>query len=255
MKVELDALALNNTWSSVDLPSGKTPIGCKWVYKIKYHADGSIERHKARLLAKGYTQLEGVDYFETFSPVAKLTTVRVLLALAAAKDWFLEQLDVNNAFLHGDLSEEVYMTLPPGLSSSTSDLSNNVCRLHKSLYGLKQASRQWNHKLTHTLLSLGYKQSSADHSLFIKSKATCFTALLVYVDDIVLTGNDMSEITFVKSVLDQKFRIKDLGALRFFLGLEIARSSRGIVLNQRKYTLDMLDDSCLIAAKTILHSL
>jgi hypothetical protein len=136
-RAELDALTLNKTWSLVDLLAGKTPIGCRWLYKTKYHADGTTERHKARLVAKGFTQLEGVDYFETFSPVAKLTSVRVLLALAAAKGWFLEQLDVNNAFLHGDLNEEVYMSLPPGFSFPQPVTSNKVCKLHKSLYGLK----------------------------------------------------------------------------------------------------------------------
>ena len=250
MQAELDALAMNKTWSIVDLPEGKTPIDCKWVFKTKYHADGTIERHKARLVAKGFTQLEGVDYFETFSPVAKLTTVRVLLALAASKGWFLEQLDVNNAFLHGDLHEEVYMKIPPGFSFPNSDNSSKVCRLHKSLYGLKQASRQWNHKLTTTLISdLGYSQSQADHSLFVKSSHNSFTALLVYVDDIVLAGNNMTEIASVKALLDSKFCIKDLGSLRFFLGLEVARSKEGIVLNQRKYTLELLEDSGLLASQ------
>lgn len=248
MKSELDALASTNTWSVVDLPEGKQPIGCKWVYKIKHHADGSIERYKARLVAKGYTQLEGVDYFDTFSPVAKLTTIRTLLSVAAIKDWHLEQLDVNNAFLHGDLHEEVYMDLPPGFLRPGSS-SNKVCKLHKSLYGLKQASRQWFSKLSTALISLGYSPSSADHSLFTKLHNSHFTALLVYVDDIVLTGDDLQEIQSVKQFLDSTFKIKDLGKLKYFLGLEIARSTQGIFLNQRKYALELLEDSGLLATK------
>jgi hypothetical protein len=214
MNAELFALDENKTWSVVDLPRGKTPIGCKWVYKIKYHANGSIERYKARLVAKGYHQMEGIDYFDTFSPVAKITTVRLLLALASIKGWDLEQLDVNNAFLQGDLNEEVYMSLPPGYPSITG--SNKVCKLHKSLYGLKQASRQWYSKLSSALISLGYKQSVSDHSLYTKSTNSEFTAVLVYVDDIVLAGNSSQEIQAVKHFLDQKFKIKDLGKLRYF---------------------------------------
>ncbi|MCI37589.1 retrovirus-related Pol polyprotein from transposon TNT 1-94, partial [Trifolium medium] len=118
MAIELKALEDNKTWILTDLPAGKVPIGCRWVYKVKYHANGSIERYKARLVAKGYTQQEGVDYFDTFSPVAKLTSVRLLLALVAANNWHLQQLDVNDAFLHGNLDEDVYMKLPPGVPSA-----------------------------------------------------------------------------------------------------------------------------------------
>ncbi|CAJ2632157.1 unnamed protein product [Trifolium pratense] len=253
MKEEIDALNANNTWSIVDLPKGKVPIGCKWVYRVKYHANGSIERYKARLVAKGYTQLEGVDYFDTFSPVAKLTTVKTLLALASIKGWYLEQLDVNNAFLHGDLHEEIFMSLPPGINIHNSDTgTTKVCKLQKSIYGLKQASRQWYSKLSESLISFGYLQSSSDFSLFTKFNDSSFTALLVYVDDIVLAGNDISEIKNVKSFLNDRFKIKDLGPLRYFLGLEVARNKEGILLNQRKYTLELLEDSGNLAGKSTL---
>nr|KYP73016.1 Retrovirus-related Pol polyprotein from transposon TNT 1-94 [Cajanus cajan] len=195
MMVELTALETNKTWSLVKLPPGKPIVGCRWVYKVKYKADGTLERYKARLVAQGFTQTEGVDFFETFSPVAKLTTVRFLLLIVVSNNWFLHQLDVDNAFLHGELKEEVYMRPPPGMTISDPSL---VCKLKKSLYGLKQASRQWNQKLNSALLALGYIQSSADHSLFIKKEKSSFTALLVYVDDIVLTGNSLAEINKFK---------------------------------------------------------
>ncbi|KAL4309905.1 hypothetical protein GQ457_01G055140 [Hibiscus cannabinus] len=181
MSEEISALERNNTWELVPLPEGKQAIGCKWVYKTKLKSDGSLERYKARLVAKGYTQQPGIDYLSTFSPVAKLTTIRTLLAVAASKNWILEQLDVNNAFLHGYLDEEVYMKPPPGFSFDDSHL---VCRLRKSLYGLKQASRQWNQRLTDALLQQGFKQAASDNSLFIKGQGDDFIALLIYIDDV-----------------------------------------------------------------------
>lgn len=140
MNTELSALQQNKTWTLIPLPKGHKPIGCKWVYKIKYKSDGATERYKARLVAKGYNQVEGIDYQETFSPTSKLTSLRCILTIAATKNWFTHQLDVHNAFLHGELDEIVYMEPPPGLRRQGEKL---VCRLNKSLYGLKQASRNW----------------------------------------------------------------------------------------------------------------
>ena len=138
---EMKALQKNDTWALVPLPEGKKTVGCRWVFSVKHKADGSVERYKARLVAKGYTQTYGVDYHETFSPVAKLNTVRVLISLAANLDWPLHQFDVKNAFLHGDLEEEVYMDIPLGFVSSTQ--GKVVCKLQKALYGLKQSPRAW----------------------------------------------------------------------------------------------------------------
>ncbi|KAL4027854.1 hypothetical protein IC575_011044 [Cucumis melo] len=220
MKAELEAMETNQTWSIVPLPKGKNSIGCRWVYKIKHKVDGSIERYKARLVAKGYTQQEGLDYFETFSPVAKMVTVKTLLTIAVSKEWPLVQLDVNNAFLHGELFEEVYMDLPLGYKPQYEIQGEKfVCRLHKSIYGLKQASRQWFTKFLTFLVSLGFQQSKADYFLFIRGKNDSFIALLVYVDDIIITGANALHIQELKRVLNQKFLLKDLGPLKFFLAL------------------------------------
>ena len=246
MAKEIQALEHNKTWILTSLPAGKRPIGCKWVFKIKYNADGTVERYKARLVAKGYTQKEGLDYTETFSPTAKLVTFRCLLAIASARDWPLHQLDVQNAFLHGDLDEEVYMIPPPGFDRQGGNL---VCRLQKSLYGLKQASRNWFAKLTNALREAGFVQSMADYSLFTRSNNNSFTVILVYVDDIVITGNNPQVIQSTKEFLNHRFRIKDLGLLKYFLGIEVARSRKGIFISQRKYALELLDDAGLLGAR------
>lgn len=238
MQQELDALAHNHTWDLVPLPLGKKPIGSKWVYKVKLRSDGTLERHKARLVAQGYNQKYGIDYHDTFSPVVKITTVRCLLALAAYRKWPLFQLDVNNAFLHGDLFEEVYMKIPDGLLAP----SNHVCRLNKSLYGLKQSSRQWFARLTTEMLNQGFVSSHSDSSLFLKKTSTCFTIAAIYVDDIILTGNNISDIQSLKSHLHRIFSIKDLGKLHYFLGLEVTYLNDGIALTQRKFTNELLRD-------------
>ena len=153
MDKEIEALEINDTWTLTPLPPGKTPIGCKWVYRIKYLPDGIIERYKACLVAKGFTQKLSLDYSETFSLVAKSVSIRIVLSLAAVKGWFLHQMDVNNAFLHGDLVENVYMCLAPSFHSKGE--KNLVCKLNKSLYGLKQASRQWFDKFSNTIMQMG----------------------------------------------------------------------------------------------------
>ncbi|MCH89412.1 retrovirus-related Pol polyprotein from transposon TNT 1-94, partial [Trifolium medium] len=224
------------------------PIGCRWVYKIKHHADGSIERFKARLVAKGYNQVEGLDYFDTYSPVAKMTTVRTVIALASIHHWVIHQLDVNNAFLHGDLQEDVYMSIPPGVQTTK---PHQVCKLVKSLYGLKQASRKWNEKLTSFLLQLQFTQASSDHSLFTRQTASSFIVLLVYVDDVIIAGTSLDDIQSIKHALHQSFRIKDLGPLKYFLGIEVAHSKAGISLCQRKYCLDLINDAGLMVSKPV----
>ncbi|RVW60936.1 Retrovirus-related Pol polyprotein from transposon RE1 [Vitis vinifera] len=247
---EIDALEKNGTWTITDLPVGKRPVGCKWIFTIKYKADGSVERFKARLVARGFTQSYGIDYQETFAPVAKLNTIRILLSLAVNQDWCLQQLDIKNAFLNEDLEEEVYMEIPPGFEESMA--KNQVCKLQKSLYGLKQSPRAWFDRFTKAVLKLGYKQGQADHTLFVKkSHAGKLAILIVYVDDIILSGNDMGELQNLKKYLSEEFEVKDLGNLKYFLGMEVARSRKGIVVSQRKYILDLLKETGMLGCKPI----
>ncbi|GAA0164926.1 transmembrane signal receptor [Lithospermum erythrorhizon] len=156
MNNELEALENNETWEVVDLPEGHKPIGCRWAYKIKCKQDGSIDKYKARLLAKGYNQIEDVNYFDSFTPVVKVVIVRILLAIVAAQQWNLHQMDINNAFLHGYLDEDIYMVPPEGYQKAS---LRKVCKLKRSLYGLKQASRQCNLEFTSRLLQYGFRQS------------------------------------------------------------------------------------------------
>ncbi|XP_019258757.1 PREDICTED: uncharacterized protein LOC109236973 [Nicotiana attenuata] len=207
MMKEFEALEANHTWDIVPLPPHKKAIPCKWVYKIKQKSDGSIDRYKARLVIRGDTQKEGIDYTETFSPVVKMTTIKCLLSLAIKRNWTVFQLDVNNAFLHGDLHEEVYMKIPPGLEA---------------------------------LLSRGYCSSKNDYFLFTKFSGDSLIVLAVYVDDILLARDDLSELTDLKKFLDNQFKIKDLGLVHYFLGLEISKQPAGYVMSQQKYASDLL---------------
>ena len=178
---EMDALNGNDTWNLVHLPTGKKSIGCRWVFVVKVNLDGSVARLKARLVAKGYAQTYGVDYFDTFSPVAKMTSVRLFISLAATHNWDLHQLDIKNAFLHGDLQEEVYMDQPPEFVAQGE--IGKVCRLRKSLYGLKQSPRAWFGKFNQAVVKFGLQKSKSDHSI------SYIILLVVYVDDIVITAS------------------------------------------------------------------
>uniref|UniRef100_A0A2N9IVG5 Integrase catalytic domain-containing protein n=1 Tax=Fagus sylvatica TaxID=28930 RepID=A0A2N9IVG5_FAGSY len=217
MKEELDALLKTGTWDLVDLPAGKSAIGCKWVYKIKTRSDGTVDRYKARLVAKGFTQEYGIDYEETFAP---------------------------------ELTEEVYMQLPPGFSQPPG-FSPKVCRLRRALYGLKQAPRAWFAKFSSTISQHGFSASSYDSALFFRRSDHGITLLLLYVDDMIITGDDVQGIQDLKRFLGQHFEMKDLGPLSYFLGLEVSSSSDGYYLTQAKYTSDLISRAGITDSKIV----
>jgi len=217
------------------------------VYKIKQRPDGSIDRFKARLVAKGFEQLSGVDYTDTFSPVIKPSTIWIILAMAVHFHWPIRQLDVSNAFLHGTLLEEVYMEQPQRFISN--EHPDFVCRLRKSIYGLKQAPRAWFTCLSSSLLELGFTASLVDSSLFIFIHGTVKVFMLIYVDDIILTGTHMHALTALITQLQKKFPVKDLGPLGFFLGIQATRCPDSLHLCQAKYIRDLLHRTNMLGAK------
>ena len=234
MKDEIYSLMSNQTWELAELPPGKKALHNKWVYRIKEEHDGN-KRYKARLVVKGFQQKEGVDYNEIFSPVVKLTTIRLVLKIVAAENLHLEQLDIKTAFLHGDLEEELYMRQPEGFIKE--DRKNLVCRLKKSLYGLKQAPRQWYKKFDSFMSSHGFTRCQADHCCYFKKIDNNFIILLLYVDDMLVVGSNMQEIVNLKLKLSKQFEMKDLGAAKQILGMRIKRdtNSRTLLLSQDKY--------------------
>ena len=238
MDFEYEALMKNKTWHLVPPQKGRNVIGCKWVYKIKRKSDGSLNRYKARLVAKGFKQCYGIDYEDTFSPVVKAATIRIVLSLAVSCGWSLRQLDVQNAFLHGLLEEEVYMQQPPGFEDPNKP--RYVCKLDKALYGLKQAPRAWYSRLSEKLVQLGFKASKADTSLFYFSKGGITMFVLVYVDDIIVASSTPQATSALLGDLKEDFALKDLGDLHYFLGIEVNKVKDGILLTQDKYASDLL---------------
>jgi histone deacetylase 1/2 len=204
----------------------------------KKKADGTVDRYKARLVAKGFKQRYGIDYEDTFSPVVKAATIRIVLAISVSRGWSLRQLDVKNAFLHGVLEEEVYMKQPPGFKSSATP--DYICRLDKALYGLKQAPRAWYSRLSSKLHTLGFLPSKADTSLFLYDKPGLTMFLLIYVDDIVVASSSDAAIPALLQQLSSDFALKDLGDLHYFLGIEVQKQSNGLILSQEKYAKDIL---------------
>ncbi|KAK0576029.1 hypothetical protein LWI29_010847 [Acer saccharum] len=249
MAEECNALINNGTWELVQPNPSTNVIGCKWIFRIKRKSDGTIDRYKARLVAKGFNQRPGVDYFETFSPVIKPTTVWLVLSIATSHGWPLRQLDINNAFLQGQLTEDVYMAQPPGFIDS--DYPTHVCKLRKAIYGLKQAPRAWYHELRQFLITSGFTNSYADTSLFVLKTGGALLYLLIYVDDIILTGSSTTQVEQFVDTLARRFSLKDLGSLSYFLGVEVLPHKHGILLSQRRYIMDLLARTKMTGAKPV----
>ncbi|WZY94078.1 hypothetical protein YC2023_066407 [Brassica napus] len=244
---ERDAMIRNDTWYESELPKGKKAVSSRWIFTIKYLANGEIDRRKTRLVARGFTQTYGEDYIDTFAPVAKLHTIRIVLSIATNLEWDLWQMDVKNAFLQGELEDEVYMHPPPGLEHLVKP--GNVLRLKKAIYGLKQSPRAWYRKLSTTLNGRGFRKSELDHTLFTLTGPSGSIVILVYVDDLIITGSDKAGIQATKEFLKSVFDIKDLGEMKYFLGIEICRSKEGLFMSQRKYTMDMLKETDVLGGK------
>lgn len=239
MKEELRSIEKNHTWELVKLPPNKQPIAVRWVYKQKLKPDGSIAKHKARLVAKGFLQRAGLDYNEVFAPVARIETIRLVIALASMRSWPLFQLDVKSTFLNGPLEEEVYVMQPPGFEIEEG--KDMVYKLKKALYGLKQAPRAWNKRIDSFLQQQGFYKCAVEYGVYVKLQSQERMMLIcLYVDDLLITGSDLSGIEKFKETLKAEFDMTDLGVLTYFLGMEIQQIKEGIVLHQRKYTGDVL---------------
>ena len=221
MEEEMELMKTNQVWDLVDLPLGQRFIGNKLILKIKHKVDGLIERYKARLVAKSYTQEEGIDYEDTFSPLVRIISVRLILAIVAHMDFELYQMDVRTAFLNEELNEKIYMDQPLGFETKRQE--RKVCKHKRSIYGLKQDSRQWNVKFHQTILKDDFTMMEEDHYMYLKCSNNSFIILPLYVDDILIDRNNKEMIDTTKKWLSSNFEIKDMGEANYILGVKIIR--------------------------------
>jgi hypothetical protein len=235
MVEEMYALDKNEAWDIVEFPARRKYVGRKWLFKKKFNAEGKVEKCKARLVAKGYSQVEEIDFGEIFSHVSKLTSIIFILSVDVAFDIEVEQMDVKTTFLNGDLEEEIYMKKPE--SFVVKGKKECICKLNKSLYGLNQSPRMWYQNFDTYILGLGFVRRRDDHCVYSKKVGNHFIYVVLYVDDMLLVGNNMDVIKEVKSQLSSKFYMKDLSAANFIMGMDIKRDRANIKLslNQRKY--------------------
>ncbi|GJV64548.1 retrovirus-related pol polyprotein from transposon TNT 1-94 [Tanacetum coccineum] len=252
MDREIEMIEKNQTWCLVELPKDAKCIGVKWVFKTKLNERGEIEKHKARLVARGYGQEFGVDYMEVYAPVARMDTIRLMLALAAQRGWSIYQMDVKSAFLHGTLQENVYVQQPQGYVVKNSE--HKVYKLQKALYGLKQAPRAWYSRIEAYFVNEGFIRSKYEHTLFIKrQEGDKILFVNIYVDDLLFTGNDEKMMEDFKISMKAEFEMTDLGKMRYFLGIEVIQNSAGIHISQRKYAVDMLSRFKMVECNAVVN--
>ncbi|KAL0541702.1 hypothetical protein IC582_021757 [Cucumis melo] len=250
MDEEIKAIKKNDTWKLSTLPNGKKAVGVKWVFKIKRNEKGEVERYKARLVAKGYSQRKGIDYDEVFAPVARLETIRLLIALAAQNNWKIFQMDVKSTFLNGYLEEEVYLEQPPGYFVKGQE--DKVLKFTKVLYGLKQAPRMWNSRINKYFLDNGYLRCPYEHSLYIKVNGHGdILVVCLYVDDLIFTRNCASMFEDLKKAMTQEFEMTDIGLMSYYLGIEVKQSEEGIFISQERYTREILEKFNMMNSKPV----
>ena len=241
---EISSLNSHHTWDLVDLPDGRNLVGCKWVYKTKYKANGQIDRFKARLVAQGYSQEAGVDYDEVFAPVARYKSIRSVLAIANQLNLEVHQMDVKSAFLNGELEDEIFMKQPNGFVDKR--YPAKVCKLNKSLYGLKQSARCWNLMIDEYLKSLNYIQNKADPCIYYRTEVVdrkeVIMIVAVYVDDTIICSNNINMLNAEKERLSSRFEMDDRGELHFILGMEVNRdrNKRILTIDQKLYLKNVL---------------
>ena len=238
MKVEYEVLMKNKTWDLVPYPNEKNMIGNKWIYKVKFNSSGDIEKYKARLVAKGFVQKYSIDYEETFAPMAKMPTVRIILTLSAAQGWKVFQLDIKSVFLNGDLNAEIFMNQPEGFVVKGKE--SFVCKLKKSLYGLKQAPRAWYTKILGYFVDIGFSKCFSDFDLYVLNQGKDVVLILLYVDDLLITGNNNEIIQECISKLKATFEMTNLNLLHYYLGMQVYQYNDCTYLSQSKYISDIL---------------
>jgi hypothetical protein len=248
MTEEHQSIMKNDVWEIVPIPKEKSVVTSKWVYKIKHAADRSVDKYKERFVARGFSQKKGEDYEETFSLVSRYTSIRFIMSLATSMGWSLHQMDVKTTFLNGEIKEEVYIEQPQGFKVHSRE--THVCRLKKTLYGLKQAPRAWYARIDNYLMRLGFSKSNADPNLYYKVVNNAPVILLLYVDDLFLTG-EVSLIIQCKKELAFEFDMKDIGLMHYYLGLEVWKKCGEVFLGQGKYAIKILQKFGMMDCKSM----